>query len=539
MFVSHNDLLWMLRQVDGQAVPRDRLVHKLSNHSLLSLFPYYDGIDALFAAVADKPGVVARTFQLLGTKLNCTIPVPGLPVDEISIPSLKSQLIPHIIEMINQQDCQALQPGARVAVRVDSGISSVQSGSEGFVREQLDGSSRVRFYSSAGRLGITMPAPEIADSELQLLNTAALLQRHGDLDSVADYFFNECLLQAMKTAIDSSVYACVARLAVQFLAEEGYLTISGDEVAGVHDRIFPAISPGLYRTYKDGSLFSSYNLSCPPSERKPHALRLELTTGCDYNNCTYCTEYSGMKAATKSLAEFKEHVDRVAASIGSEKARIRRLFLGSGNSLGVDTPLLLEALNYAGSVFSPQRISLYGRTTSILKKSVAELKQLKKAGLSLIYWGLESGSDEVLKYVRKDCTREQMIEAAARLAAAEIEVSAMLMPGVGGLRLSDEHVAGSLELLHNIDITYLTLLSINPGDDTPYARTMAAEMDNRHLTASEVNAQVYKMLEGLQPSGLRIGMFTEEVDQVSCNSMRFSYEFTASSKEILLRDFWN
>ena len=156
----------------------------------------------------------------------------------------------------------------------------------------------------------------------------------------------------------------------------------------------------------------------------------------------------------------------------------------------------------------------------------------------MIYWGLESGSDEVLNYVCKDCTRKDMIDAAKMLAEAEIETSAMLMPGVGGLRLSEEHVAGTLELLHSIDLTYLTLLSINPSENSVYAQNMRTEKDNRDLTSDEVNAQVYRLLAGLEPSGLQIGMFTEEVDQVSSNTMRFNYPFTEANKKLLLRDFW-
>ena len=131
-----------------------------------------------------------------------------------------------------------------------------------------------------------------------------------------------------------------------------------------------------------------------------------------------------------------------------------------------------------------------------------------------------------------------MIEASKLLVAAGIEVSAMLMPGVGGLRLSEEHVVGTLELLHKIDIRYLTLLSINPSENSLYARNMKSEIDNRHLTPDEVNTQVYRLLEGLKPTGLQIGMFTEEVDQASSNTMRFNCQFTDSNKELLLREFW-
>jgi radical SAM superfamily enzyme YgiQ (UPF0313 family) len=265
-------------------------------------------------------------------------------------------------------------------------------------------------------------------------------------------------------------------------------------------------------------------------------LRLELTTGCDYNSFTFCSEYAGIEPVKKSFSEFKEHVDQVVAAIGPEKEGIRRLFIGSGNSLGVATELLREALSYASAVFTPRRISLYGRTASILAKSVDELKELKAAGLSLIYWGLESGSDDVLNYICKDCTRDEMIEASKRLDAAGIEASGMLMPGVGGLKFSEQHVVGTIDLIHHINLSYLTLLSINPAANSPYARNMASEPDNRPLNPDEVNAQVYRFLEGLNATGLQIGMFTEEVDQASSNTMRFNYTVTAASKEFFLKE---
>jgi hypothetical protein len=538
MFVSHKDLLWMLRQVDGQRVNQDKLIRKFANHGVSSLLPYFGGIESLFNKSNDKCGVVKNVIRALEVRVNHIINGPDDSFGNISYRELEEYLSPILIQSIKLDDFSTLEKGARVSVRLDISAGYVQPGSEGFIAEKTDGVSKVRFYSSAGHYRVNMPSMEIPDEELQVLSLDDLLDRHQNVIGIAQYFYNDSMLRSMRSSIDSSVYSFAADLAVKFLIDEDFIKIKGDDFISVPSRIFPVLAPKLNETYKNVNLFSTHSLSSPPSEKKPHVLRLELTTGCDYNKCTFCTEYSGMEPVTKSFDEFREHTDRVAASIGSEKSRIQRIFIGSGNSLGVDTDLLLESLSYASGIFSPQRMSLYGRTTSILEKSVDELKKLKKTGLSLIYWGLESGSDEVLSYVCKDCTRNEMIEAAKMLAEAGIEVSAMLMPGVGGLRLSEEHVVGTLELLHNIDIRYLTLLSINPGENSLYARDMKSEVDNRHLRPDEVNAQVYKLLEGLTTTGLQIGMFTEEVDQVSRNSMRFNYQLTDSNKELLLKELW-
>ncbi len=537
MFVGGDELLWMLRRIYGQRIKQEKLIRNFKSHGIYSLLPYFDGIEALFNGLDDKIGVVQKVFRALEARINCEIDGLGAVSNDISYPELDNHLLPLLMRAIKLENSSALETGARVRVRPDSAGSQVKPGSEGFITEQADGVSRVRFYFTAGRYGVDLLSAELADEELQVLTADDLLDRHGDVRGVARYFFNDSMLRAMKAHFDSSVYAFAADRAVQFLVDQGFLRIDGDECAGVLDRIFPVLAPELDKTYRNPSLYSSPTLSSPPSERKAHVLHLELTTGCDYNRCTFCTEYSGMTAVTKSFAEFKQHVDRVADSIGSEKERIRRLFIGSGNSLGADTELLVKSLSYAGRIFKPQKMTLYGRTAAILGKSVEELKRLKAAGLTLIYWGLESGSDEVLNYIRKDCTRDDMMAASKKLVAAQIEVSAMLMPGVGGLKFSQRHVAGTLELLHGIDIKYLTLLSINPSESSLYARKMLAEVDNRHLTPDEVNAQVCKLLAGLKPGGVRIGMFTEEIDQVGSNTRRFNCQFTAADKEFLLREF--
>ena len=539
MFVSQDELLWMLRQLYGHRMSRDKLLSKLKNHGIYSLFPYFDGIATLFQQQADKTGVIERAVRALAARINRDLAVPAVISSEISYPAFKKQLLPVLIQALGLEDCVGLKTGARVKVKMASANIHVKPGSEGFIVDQAAGVSRVRFYSTAGRFAVDLFNKELADQELEVVTPEQLLARHKDFHGVADYFLNDALLRAMRASLDSSIYAFAAERAVQFLLDNGFLKVDGAELVAVLERIFPVLAPECDKAYRDQNLFSSPTLSSPPSERKAHVLRLELTTGCDYNQCTFCSEYTDMPAKIKSLAEFKAHVDGVAESIGAEKSRIQRLFIGSGNSLGVATELLLSSLDYAREIFAPQKISLYGRTASILEKSADELKRLKEAGLSLIYWGLESGSDAVLNYINKDCTRADMIAAAQKLVEAEIDVSAMLMPGVGGLKFSKRHVAGTLELLHSIDIKYLTLLSINPAETSLYERKMQAEKDNRHLTPDEVNAQVYALLEGLQPTGVQIGMFTEEIDQASSNTRRFNCQFTAANKEQVLREFWH
>lgn len=535
MFVSYDELLWMLRQIYGRRFKQEELIRKFRNRGISSLLPYVAGIESLYNNLDNKTEVINKAVRALEARINRAVD-PGFFPTTVSFSELQHQLLPLLMHSIEGEDSSVLQKGARVSVRRDSDSRYVRPGSEGFITEKLDSCSRVRFYFTAGPYGTDTFATEIADEELQLLTVEDLIARHQDLHGVAQYFYNDSFSRSLKSCLDSSVYAVTATLAVQFLLDEGFLKVDGAELVGVLERIFPVLAPGFDAAYRNPHLFSSATLSCPPSERKAHVLRLELTTGCDYNRCTFCSEYTDMPAVTKTYDQFKDHVDQVADIIGSEKSRIQRLFIGSGNSLGVDTDLLLQCLGYARKIFQPERMSLYGRTNAILEKSVDDLKKLKDAGVFLVYWGLESGSDAVLDYICKDCTRDDMIAASKKLAAVGIDVSAMLMPGVGGVKFSQQHIEDTQDLLHNMDIKYLTLLSINPSESSLYARDMQSAADNRHLTPDEVNIQIYSLLQGLRPTGFHIGMFTEEIDQASSNTMRFNCQFTEANKESLLRE---
>jgi len=65
----------------------------------------------------------------------------------------------------------------------------------------------------------------------------------------------------------------------------------------------------------------------------------------------------------------------------------------------------------------------------------SDLKAMRDTGLNRIHTGLESGSDKVLKMVKKGATKEMHIKAGLKVKRAGIELSEYYMPGLGGRRL--------------------------------------------------------------------------------------------------------
>ena len=72
-------------------------------------------------------------------------------------------------------------------------------------------------------------------------------------------------------------------------------------------------------------------------------------------------------------------------------------------------------------------------------KQQEDLDKLRELGISMIYMGLESGNDEVLTYMKKGVTSQEMIEAAQKVKQAKIRLSVTAISGLGGRRLWKEH----------------------------------------------------------------------------------------------------
>jgi len=250
----------------------------------------------------------------------------------------------------------------------------------------------------------------------------------------------------------------------------------------------------LDEIYKDPALYSNSNSTfSPPSEKLGHVIRFELTTGCSWNGCTFCGGYKGMPYKVKSFGEYKENVDKVWEKIGKRSNlanTLERIFIGGGDALSVDTELLKKAIRYTENSFTrnvgtffehryPKRLAVYERTKSILEKGKKGFKQVKKErmfgeynGLNLIYWGIESGSNEVLDYVNKGCSGDDVLLAGKILNSVypRIKTSVMIMPGLGGLKFYDKHVKKTAEVLGEIEPEFLTFMGINPSSNSLYSK---------------------------------------------------------------------
>lgn len=206
----------------------------------------------------------------------------------------------------------------------------------------------------------------------------------------------------------------------------------------------------------------------PPSE--VNSLILQITVGCSHNKCTFCPTYKGVKFRLKSSDIIDRDIKFASKYYGES---VRRVFLTDGDVLILKTDYLLSLFDKLHHAFpNLQRIGLYGNTKSILRKSHEELLALKQMGLDIIYLGIESGNNDVLKNICKGVTREQTIEAGKKVLSASIKLSVTVLLGIGGKEYSTVHAVDTGTILTEIQPNYVGALTVMVIENTPLYQQM-------------------------------------------------------------------
>lgn len=271
----------------------------------------------------------------------------------------------------------------------------------------------------------------------------------------------------------------------------------------------------------------------PPSEA--YSLLIRATRNCPWNRCLFCPIYKGSKFELRSVEDIIKDIEAVKAiSEGIKEIAWKRgygnkvleaaamfsnqlqygqcvynvaLWLGTGgksaflqdsNTLIMRTPELTQVITFLRKTFpSLNRVTTYGRSHTAARKSLAELKELKDAGLDRIHIGLETGYDPLLAYMEKGCTAKNHIEGGKKLKEAGISLCEYVMPGLGGKKMSQEHARETARVLNEIDPDYIRLRSLHITPTMPLW-TRLQDGDFELQTEDEVAKEIGVFIENLQ-----------------------------------------
>ena len=195
----------------------------------------------------------------------------------------------------------------------------------------------------------------------------------------------------------------------------------------------------------------------PPSEA--HSLILPVTNGCSWNKCTFCEMYTApqKKFRARDEAEVLDEIRRVG-----ERYIVNRIFLADGDAMVLPTHRLLRILEaIAEHIPSVERVTSYCLPRNLKRKSVEELKELREAGLAMLYVGAESGDDEVLERVNKGETAASTADALIKAGEAGLKRSVMILNRLGGLSLSKQHALNSARLLNQTQPEFVSTLVVS------------------------------------------------------------------------------
>ncbi|MBP1608590.1 MAG: radical protein [Acidobacteria bacterium] len=292
----------------------------------------------------------------------------------------------------------------------------------------------------------------------------------------------------------------------------------------------------------------------PPSEAQ--SLLLRVTRNCPWNRCEFCHIYKGQRFSARTVEEVKREIDgirdvvtelkclslswglggritsEVANSVLSDPGRfpfahssvilwlrggMKNVFLQDANNLVLKTADLVEILNYLKQAFpSVERITTYARAQTVARKTLDELQQLQRAGLSRIHIGLESGYDPILKYVQKGVTAREHIEAGRKVKESGISLSEYIMPGLGGKAWWREHAIHTAQVLNQINPDFIRVRTLKvlqvmplyeklernefvvPGDDEIVAEEKLLIETLEGITSRFVSDHILNLLEEVE-----------------------------------------
>ena len=199
-----------------------------------------------------------------------------------------------------------------------------------------------------------------------------------------------------------------------------------------------------------------------------NSLLIEVATGCSYRRCSFC-DFSRDQFELIPIEKVKHNIKE----IGKRNHDQRIVFLLGQNALCLPTSALLEIMgDITEHLSSVEEIHLYGRVDDILDKGPEDLLLLRKAGLTVIHIGIESGSDIVLGNMRKGFTSADTLSAAALLDAADIHYHTTYILGLGGRRHWQEHITKTAELFCSLRPLSIWALALNIWPETPLYEDM-------------------------------------------------------------------
>lgn len=240
------------------------------------------------------------------------------------------------------------------------------------------------------------------------------------------------------------------------------------------------------------------NIIRPPSEAD--SILLQVTVACSHNSCAFCGAYLGERFRIKDEAMVFADIDFAARHM----TRMRRVFLCDGDAMILPQKRLTRILGRIRERLPwVTRVGVYANVKSLRGKSAEELRELKSLGLAMVYMGLESGDDDLLRSMGKEADTAEMIEEAGKVQKAGMKLSASVIVGLGGTEGWQRHARLTAQALTNMAPDQAAALCLIPVPGTQLWERMQAGQ----FTLPDGPAMVRELRMLLEHTHMNRGLF--------------------------------
>ncbi len=216
----------------------------------------------------------------------------------------------------------------------------------------------------------------------------------------------------------------------------------------------------------------------PPSEAR--SLIVQCTLGCSHNKCAFCTMYKDKKFSINPIEQVLSDLDEARAY----GRYIEKIFLADGDALILPMDYLLTVLDYICDHFPTcKRVAAYATTKAIMRKTDDELRTLREHGLGIVYIGLESGNEELLKKFCKGVTAEEIVLNAIRCKQAGIATSVTAINGMAGANGDwQAHAIDTAKAVSRMKPDYIAFLTLRVYSGTQHIDSDGSIFRSNHAS---------------------------------------------------------
>jgi radical SAM superfamily enzyme YgiQ (UPF0313 family) len=237
----------------------------------------------------------------------------------------------------------------------------------------------------------------------------------------------------------------------------------------------------------------------PPPEAD--SILLQVTLGCSHNKCTFCGTYKDKRFRIKKN-------DTILSDILFASKYMKRqdqVFLMDGDTLILPQERLIWILERITEHLPwIKRIGTYANTKSIRMKSPRELIELKEKRLGMVYFGVETGDDEIRKKIDKGSSAQECLEMGRKIKDAGMELTTTVLLGIGGKEKSLTHARLTGELLSAMDPNYVGALTVILIPGTP----LWEEHERGDFEMPDERGLLIEMREMIAYTNLSCGLFS-------------------------------